>query len=106
MTTVKKYIKYYRQQIMDGDPISQPLTDYSHPFKIFGTLMSLALVLRMDEVDELRQWNNGEEIIKRMFLIGGGNKDLAICLFKVVIHHYSTSKSVQELDLKRGKKWW
>lgn len=46
---VYEYIEFYRDQILNLQS-QLPETDYSHPKKIYNSLISLATVLKIDKV--------------------------------------------------------
>ena len=45
---VEKYFKYMREEISKDNQML--LTDYSHPSRIYGTLISLAMVMDLDHL--------------------------------------------------------
>lgn len=47
-------------------------------------------------------------MLKRMYRKNEGskNKDVALCMFKLVLHHYNSNHSVQEANMRKNKKWF
>ena len=69
-----------------------PLTNYSHPSKIYATLLSLAIVLDMDTLPEFKDW----QALEHCLLPLKGPR--GVTLFKAVLYMKS-KKRVQG-------KWW
>lgn len=62
---VYEYIEFYRDQILNLQS-QLPESDYSHPKKIYNSLISLATVLKIDKVQELGTWNAAAKFVKVM----------------------------------------
>jgi hypothetical protein len=45
---VEKYLNFYRSEVENDEEV--PLTDYSHPSRVYSTLLSLAMVLDLENV--------------------------------------------------------
>lgn len=96
-TLVEKYYQHYREMILKAmkkglDKKSNGNTnDYSHPFKIYCTILSVLMVLdsgpssNMDKkVVEFSKWDECSKILK---FIHDNNGDVASTLFKLVLLH-------------------
>lgn len=46
---IEKYIAFYREEVVSSEE-NVPLTDYSHPARIYSTLLSLAIVIDLEHI--------------------------------------------------------
>lgn len=69
-----------------------PLTDYSHPSRVYSTLLSVAIVIDFDQLEEFQEWSNAEKYLLKI------ETSREVTFFKVAI--YMGMK-----DRLKGK-WW
>lgn len=55
---IEKYISYYREEVANAEDTGVSLNDYSHPSKVYSTLISLAIVMDLEALEEFQNWSS------------------------------------------------
>jgi hypothetical protein len=52
---IDKYIKYLREEVVSQNE-TVPLGDYSHPSRVYCTVLSVAIVMDLSNLEEFTDW--------------------------------------------------
>jgi hypothetical protein len=108
--TIEKYITYFRGVVQEESEEEPPLADFSHPSRIYCTLLSLAIVMDLDGIEEFKDWERMQKSLLKIKTPRG------ITLFKTAIYLHMKkrikskwwlpfAKELEELKVADPQKW-